>query len=406
MGRKGRRQRRWRGAVNLRRGRRLVNIVVVVVVANVRRRHAVRNRLAVVVAEVGIDGNAVVGGKAGGRGVMMGITEVGVGVGSILSMMTSTSEGGDGRGVGLGGWSRASFLRMVSGGALAAERVGAAGMGGEVLRFGVLTDCQYADVDTPAGSKRQYRRSPQKLADAIAHCNAMGDLEFLLHLGDAVDRGERSYDVVRPIFRSSAVPVHHVAGNHDYEIASHLKARVPMLLGMPAAHYRIERGGWRLLMLDGNAVSTFAWPEGSAERREAEGMVAASGGRLAGYNGAMGAKQLEWLRAELESARAAGVRCLLCCHYPVWPVDGHVLWDADAVLELLRPWRGVVAAWFNGHNHAGNYAVRDGIHFLNFKGMVEEASNSYARVECYADRIEVTGFGREVSRVLRIGVGG
>ena len=89
---------------------------VVVVVANVRRRHAVRNRL----AEVGIDGNAVVAGKVGGRGVMMGITEVGVGVGSILSMMTSTSEGGDGRGVGLGGWSRASFLRMVSGGALAA----------------------------------------------------------------------------------------------------------------------------------------------------------------------------------------------------------------------------------------------------------------------------------------------
>lgn len=386
-----------------------MNIVaaVVVVVVNVRRHREGRDHLAVVVvAGGGIDGNAVVAGRAGGRGVMMGITGVGEGVGSILSMMTSTSEGGDERGSGAGGWSRAAFLRMVSGGALAAERVGAAGLGGEVLRFGVLTDCQYADVDTPVGSKRQYRRSPQKLADAIAHCNAMGDLEFLLHLGDAVDRGERSYDVVRPIFRSSVVPVHHVAGNHDYEIASHLKGQVPKLLGMPAAHYGIERGGWRLLMLDGNAVSTFAWPEGSSERLEAERMVAASGGRLAGYNGAMGMKQLEWLRGELESARAAGVRCLLCCHYPVWPVDGHVLWDAEVVLEVIRPWRGVVAAWFNGHNHAGNYAVRDGIHFLNFKGMVEEESNSYARVECYADRIEVTGFGREVSRVLRIGVGG
>jgi predicted phosphodiesterase len=385
-----------------------VAAVVAVVVVNERRRRADRSRLEEVaeVVVVGIDGNAVVAVKAGGRGVMMGITEVGEGVGSIPLMMTSTSEGEGGRGAGVGGWSRAAFLRVVSGGVVAAERVGASGLGGGVLRFGVLTDCQYADVDTPAGSKRLYRRSPQKLADAIAHCNAMGDLEFLLHLGDAVDRGERSYDVVRPIFRSSVVPVHHVAGNHDYEIASHLKAQVPMLLGMPAAHYRIERGGWRLLMLDGNAVSTFAWPEGSVERREAEGMVAASSGRLAGYNGAMGAKQLEWLRVELESAREAGVRCLLCCHYPVWPVDGHVLWDAEAVVEVLRPWRGVVAAWFNGHNHAGNYAVRDGIHFLNFKGMVEEESNSYARVECYADRIEVTGFGREVSRVLRIGAGG
>jgi len=387
-------------------------VAAVAAVVNERRRRADRSRLEEVaeVVVVGIDGNAVVAVKAGGRGVMMGITEVGEGVGSIPLMMTSTSEGegeGEGgRGAGVGGWSRAAFLRVVSGGVVAAERVGASGLGGGVLRFGVLTDCQYADVDTPAGSKRLYRRSPQKLADAIAHCNAMGDLEFLLHLGDAVDRGERSYDVVRPIFRSSVVPVHHVAGNHDYEIASHLKAQVPMLLGMPAAHYRIERGGWRLLMLDGNAVSTFAWPEGSVERREAEGMMAASSGRLAGYNGAMGAKQLEWLRVELESAREAGVRCLLCCHYPVWPVDGHVLWDAEAVVEVLRPWRGVVAAWFNGHNHAGNYAVRDGIHFLNFKGMVEEESNSYARVECYADRIEVTGFGREVSRVLRIGAGG
>jgi manganese-dependent ADP-ribose/CDP-alcohol diphosphatase len=302
---------------------------------------------------------------------------------------------------------RSSFLRFFGAGTLAPGVVTQAAGNDEVLRFGLLTDCQYADSDTPPGglSSRFYRRSPQKLADEIARFNAMPDLEFLVHLGDAIDRDERSFGVVMPIFRSSRVPVLHVAGNHDYSVADALKEKVPSLLGMPSPFYRRDFGRWRLLMLDGNAVSLFAWPEGSPQHAEALAFRKAAGGALPDYNGGMGGPQLLWLRSELAEARGKGLRCLLCCHYPLLPQDGHVLWDAPAGLELLREFKDVVAAWFNGHNHAGGYASSDGIHFLTFRGMVEKDSSAAARIECCADRIVVTGFGREPSRILPLPAG-
>jgi hypothetical protein len=47
----------------------------------------------------------------------------------------------------------------------------------------------------------------------------------------------------------------------------------------------------------------------------------------------------------------------------------------------------------------------DGIHFLTFRGMVEKDSSAAARIECFADRIVVTGFGREPSRILPLSAG-
>jgi hypothetical protein len=302
---------------------------------------------------------------------------------------------------------RSGFLRFFGAGTLAPAVLTQAAGHGEVLRFGLITDCQYADSDTPPGglSSRFYRRSPQKLADEIARFNAMPDLEFLVHLGDAIDRDERSFGVVLPIFRSSRVPVLHVAGNHDYSVADAIKEKVPALLGMPSPFYRRDLGRWRLLMLDGNAVSLFAWPEGSPQHGEALAFRKAAGGSLPDYNGALGGSQLEWLRSELTEARSRGLRCLLCCHYPVLPQDGHVLWDAPDVLALLHDFQDVVAAWFNGHNHAGGYVTSNGIHCLTFRGMVEKDSSAAARIECFADRIVVTGFGREPSRILPLPAG-
>jgi hypothetical protein len=59
-----------------------------------------------------------------------------------------------------------------------------------------------------------------------------------------------------------------------------------------------------------------------------------------------------------------------------------------------------VAAYVNGHNHAGNYGQRDGIHYLTLKGMVDTEQTSYAVIEIYADRLVVKGFGREKEREL------
>ena len=300
------------------------------------------------------------------------------------------------------GVNRARFLQLLSAGVIAGTaRAGDKSPGSAILSVGVLTDCQYADADTPPKSKRFYRESPRKLADAIAHLNAMGDLDFMLHLGDAVDRDEKSYAVVMPLFARAQVPLYHLAGNHDYDIAAARKAEVPHLLGMSAPHYSFIRGGWRFVMLDGNAVSLFSTPKDSPQWQAAAAFAKASKRKLADYNGGLGTEQIEWLKSELQLARKAGERVVLCCHYPILPLDAHVLWDAEAVLEMVEQNKDLIAAWWNGHNHDGNYAARYGVHFLNFRGMVDTMQNSYARVDIFADRMEVAGYGREPRRILR-----
>jgi predicted phosphodiesterase len=297
---------------------------------------------------------------------------------------------------------RARFLKVLGAGLAGVSLSRAAAAPGRPdMVIGVLSDCQYADIDTPPKSKRLYRQSPAKLTAAIDHLNNMGDVDMMLHLGDAVDRDVKSYGVVMPIFARAACPFYHVAGNHDYDIAEAEKARVPELLGMKSLYYSVERGGWRLIMLDGNALSLFSAPRNSARWQEADAFRKKSVRKLAEYNGGLGTAQRHWLVKELAATRAAGQRAILCCHYPVLPVEGHILWDAEAVHDIVQQHRNVIAAWWNGHNHDGNYAARWGIHFLNFRGMVDTPQNSYARVALYADRMEVTGYGREPHRTLR-----
>lgn len=67
---------------------------------------------------------------------------------------------------------------------------------------------------------------------------------------------------------------------------------------------------------------------------------------------------------------------------------------------VLEPYT-CVKAWFNGHDHKGNYGVQEGMHYATLHGMVDTPdTNAYALVEVYADRIVVVGSGRETSRSL------
>jgi manganese-dependent ADP-ribose/CDP-alcohol diphosphatase len=89
-------------------------------------------------------------------------------------------------------------------------------------------------------------------------------------------------------------------------------------------------------------------------------------------------------------------------HFPVWPENVHNLWNAGEMVELIEAYP-CVKAYINGHNHAGNYALKNGIHYLTLKGMVDTLQTSYAVMHVYDDRLEVRGFGREENRTLEIG---
>ena len=70
------------------------------------------------------------------------------------------------------------------------------------------------------------------------------------------------------------------------------------------------------------------------------------------------------------------------------------------MLALVSRHRHLVA-WFNGHNHTGNFGLHDGVPFVNLKGMVETADTSaFSTLALHAERLILTGQGREISREL------
>ena len=298
--------------------------------------------------------------------------------------------------------SRRGFLSLSALGAAAVPLGFGAGAGAAAapFRFGVIADCQYADVDT--SGTRHYRESVRKLREAVADFND-ADLDFALHLGDFVDRFAESFDDVVPIFQKLRMSKYHVLGNHDFQLPL---GELLDTLRMPAPYHHFRRQGWRFVIVDTNDVSLYANPEGSEkyelaremlDRLRAEGAVNAQT-----WNGAVGPDQLAWLRRVLDGARTRGEKVVLNSHHPIYPKNVHNAWNDDELVDLVASYDNVIS-WFNGHNHHGNYGFAHGMHFVTFQGMVELDTNAYAMVRVFEDRFEIDGFGREPDRIVPFG---
>ena len=264
--------------------------------------------------------------------------------------------------------------------------------------FGAIADCQYCDVKTTG--RRRYALSKEKLAKCVADFNTM-DLAFVTHLGDFIDRDFASFDVVNPIYNQLKMPKYHVLGNHDFSVADHLKQDVPSKMGMPAKYYDFEKNGWRYVVLDGNDVSFHAYPKGSEEAKHASEYYIGNKISSPKWNGAIGAKQMAWLSEVLDDAQQNNEKVILFCHFPIYPANKHNLWNANEVIALLESFP-CVKAYINGHNHHGNYGLKEGIHYVTLKGMVDTETTSYAVIKLHADQIDIVGYGREVNRSLSI----
>ena len=283
------------------------------------------------------------------------------------------------------------------------DALGAESSHASELRFGVVADCQYADV--PAAGTRHYRKSVGKLQRCVAVLND-ADLQFVVHVGDFIDRGFESFEPLLPIFKRCQAPTHHVLGNHDFSVAEEKKTQVPGQLGLPSRYYDFSVGPWRLVVLDGNDISLLSRAKGTDEYRQAEAILAklksGHAPHAVTWNGAVGDTQLKWLRETLAHAEAAHQRVFIFCHFPVYPPNVHNLWNDQELLEIFESSRSVVA-YINGHNHAGNYAQANGIHYLTIEGMVETAdTTAFAMVHAHANTLRIQGFGRVPDRTLRL----
>jgi 3',5'-cyclic AMP phosphodiesterase CpdA len=304
---------------------------------------------------------------------------------------------------------------------------------GPILRLGIVADPQYADADPDPGLNRYFRESLGRIAAAIDVFNGR-ELDAVVTLGDVIDHGWESFDPVLALFRRLRHRALFLPGNHDFSVAPEHLGDVHRRLGMPAHYHDLLVAGHRLIVLDGSEISLFAPPEDHPRRAQAEERLAllkAEGARNAHrWNGGLGQAQLTWLGDVLDHARDDGEPVVILCHYPAAPENAHNLFDAQRLLALIETYPNV-RAYLCGHNHAGNSATRRAsgssarsspertgakplassaaglestavTHFVTFKGMVDTPDQTaFAIVTLHPDRLEIEGFGREASRVLR-----
>jgi 3',5'-cyclic AMP phosphodiesterase CpdA len=272
-----------------------------------------------------------------------------------------------------------------------------------LLRFGVIADPQYADLPPWLEMNRYYANSLDKLDQAIDVLNGE-DLSFVVTLGDLIDRGWESYDPVLAAYQGLRHESFLMPGNHDFFVGPAQLGDVHARLGMPAAWHDFSHGGFRFVVIDGNEVSLFSTPEGhphhALAQRRLEELLVQGAINAKEWNGGISDEQFGWLETVLERARAAGEKVVVLGHYPLYPENEHNLWGCEQLTDLFAR-SGNVIAYLNGHNHAGNLGRAGNTWCVNFKGMVDtETENTFAVVQIFADRIEITGHGREESRTL------
>jgi hypothetical protein len=271
-----------------------------------------------------------------------------------------------------------------------------------ILRFGVIADPQYARL--PPANNRYFEASLGKLDEAVRYFNSFEDLQFVVTLGDMIDRNWESFDDIMPVYARLHAPPRFVLGNHDFAVGKSRLADVPGRVGLTRAYYDFGAAGHRFVVVDATEISLFANRPKSANHDHAEERL--SGMRARGelnaqpWNGGIGDEQFAWLLTTLERAKSDNERVVIFGHLPAHPFGEHAMWDAERFTGLITRFPNVLA-YFNGHDHAGNYGVLEGTHFVNFRGMVEgEHDNAFALVEVYLDRIEIVGQGVEPSRTL------
>jgi 3',5'-cyclic AMP phosphodiesterase CpdA len=269
-----------------------------------------------------------------------------------------------------------ALLAMFATVVILTQRV-AAEKGGRLFTFGVVADVQYADKD--AAGARHYRESLDNLEECVAELNRH-DLAFTIELGDIIDgnvtpeKTLSDLDTITGVYDRLEMPKYFVVGNHCLNAG---KESLREKLSRESFYYDFrvpEAGGFRFVVLDGND---------------------------AGY-GVLGEKQLEWLRDTLADALANDQRVILFNHFALLEAAAahHRMREPGPVLDAMDE-AGCVIAYFAGHDHAGGYAERNGVHNVTVKGMVEAPEkNAYAVIEVYPDKLKEIGFGAEPLRVM------
>jgi manganese-dependent ADP-ribose/CDP-alcohol diphosphatase len=278
---------------------------------------------------------------------------------------------------------------------------GAEGQNIKPVTVGIFTDCQYCNCETEG--IRCYSLSIPKLDSCIEVFNSL-PLDAVFHLGDMIDHDYSSYDSVIPRFHEFRAPFNFVLGNHDYMIKNKFKPGLLDHIGMKEDHYTVDLGNWRFIVLNGDDLSFFA-PQDKKQKEERNDLVYDQFQHFRAngmpWNGGIGSEQMRWMEKQLIESDQAHRKVIVVCHFPLFVKGNHNLFNNEELFRLISRY-ACVKAYFNGHYHRGNYAMKDGIHLVNFKGMVDTEINAFSVVTLTSDSILIKGYGREPDRKLKI----
>lgn len=277
------------------------------------------------------------------------------------------------------------------------------------MSFGVVADCQAANADDMAGRVRGtndeflncYRLSPYKLEEAVRTFNEF-DLEFIVHLGDFVDRNLRDAERLHRIVGRAVAPLYHVLGNHEFWNHDPLET-VLAAYNMETNYYSVRKKGYRFIMLDTCDLGVLEYPEGSPKwqkgRELLDSMRQNNAINAYYWNGGIDDEQMQWMDTELSEAVKNDERVILFAHHPVFPPGALNALNENEIMQTIDRHENVVA-FINGHNHGGNFGIRNGVPYVTIEGMLSSKTNAYGVVDVYGDRLEIRGYGRVPSRTL------
>lgn len=260
--------------------------------------------------------------------------------------------------------------------------------------FGLFADVQYADKEAFQG--RTYRTSLSRLEACLNHLTCQ-PLDFLVNLGDLIDEGIENLAAPLAMLRRFSKPVVHVAGNHDFDVDPRFHSCVRVALNLSPSYHAFFVPGYRFIVLNGFYMNTLTWNHDDLEHLLSLDMLqqlqADKAPQAQTYNGGLGISQLRWLEYQLVEAEMCNEHVIVLCHFPLFPADKHVIWDHSETARVLALHRPPVA-WFNGHNHAGNYAQSGQTHFFTLPGMIEaDDQQAFSVVHLYPRRFKIEGIG-------------
>jgi len=292
--------------------------------------------------------------------------------------------------------SRRTFLRVAAGvglGSLSCTpgRMRVAGL--RPVRFGMVTDCHYADVDS-AGT-RFYRESLGKLSECVTRMN-VEQVDFLVELGDLKDQDEPPVEAktltylqqIEGVFLRFEGPKYHVLGNHDVDSLSKqqfLSCVENTGIDPGRSYYSFDVKDLHCVVLDANY---------RADGRDYDH------GNFSWTTARVPAREIDWLRQDLASCDRP---IIMFIHQLLGGTGPVSVKNAARVRRVLES-SGRVLAVFQGHHHEGAYVRINGIHYYTLNAVVEgrgEQNNSYAIVEVHPNGdLIVTGYRKAVSRRL------